>query len=1290
MEPWVSRESFSTEEKMEDLREHVKTLETKLAYLESRDTAATGHHTRHDSITGRTEMTDDGLDSDQGPIRQLTNANTIFQVRYCNLTQFKNRFSENEGRYAIDVLVSGPLLGQEIREEMKLREQRAGYGSHWEQYQQLQKQQSNGARKSAAKVMASALKTATDVSSNNSDAIRAAQSSDTWIRRIRLQSPALLKIMASVQGETWSFRPRTYFRPCSSLIYFHSEMKTKLVELEERWGHLIHPDGSVTGFNPAGGLYGHSHNSQQDQQESLQDPVDNSPLALLALRCYVSFMDTEIMPQYHRFDKLDEHDAAKLGPATQIRFSDLGHLFRTGEFVYRDLDSDVPGRRDSRLGKRLWRCYGMHVADTRPSVSRADHRKYDGPAVAEDDFDIAPFHTGQAGETNSTTSSTSPSGNGAATRAPNQKTSFNPHTFIVRTYIIEYTGEGFCTVTKDFSILPYKGLRQITSLPVYPLRFAPGGSDQSFLSTAVEVGERVLHSIKVKHGTYNAWTVMRTPEATLVRDVNGVQMKHPEHVNSEILVDFAEAFQVCPAWKPRRVVLRRRTVEQVTESDEFSILWWDSPNRNKLLGETSEVVPIRTGVGMWAQNHFVSEGDGLLVQMAENDSRGIQTGRDFLRKEDIALISPRVYAYVFQERKFAQLDVRYFVDSVGANKDALNFLRIPQAVKSMIQRSVRGHLLLKDAEKRRMGEFQARTSQDFIRGKGSGLFILLHGVPGVGKTATAEAVAQTLGKPLFKITCGDLGLTPESVESSLRAIFRLASLWDTILLLDEVDTFFSQRSKGDGAITKNALVSVFLRVLDYYSGILFMTTNRAGALDEAFKSRIHYKIYYPHLNKQQTLEIWQINLDKLGQMEDDEQRLWNAPHDPQADVLDDHKLDHGDDNLLSRTRAPHRPMQIPHEQILAWAAEQFDLSRRPLNGRQIRNAVQVAKTLAYADAAAEAEQRESEALARNGGNPDTAQIILPSPRLRVEHFEMIQYLTVEFDNYIEAVFSGQSDDQLAAEKEERLDHYTPSPYPDTGWGNAPPQSSLLRYDNDHTLVDDTLSRPHSRGSVNIGAGAGVRVGAHAHGGIPLSHSPRMRSNNHTRPQVGISGNWSSGPNLTVPLSGGAGDGGLGISTPGNHQYQQHGLMLQQGQIHDSRPARVHRSSPSLHQGQTSTGLRGGQQYGTVQPGMSDNGPLPGQTQQRRMPTKLSQRDTPNENDAGFVGSQERGGESDYTFGGSGVGHARVDGSGYGIGSGDRPISPGLHVRTQLGGHPGTTDYSSTLPERLGSTRAGVY
>jgi hypothetical protein len=295
---------------------------------------------------------------------------------------------------------------------------------------------------------------------------------------------------------------------------------------------------------------------------------------------------------------------------------------------------------------------------------------------------------------------------------------------------------------------------------------------------------------------------MRTPQGGFATDANGVIVKHPEYINSEVMVDFGEAFQACPSWRPKRTVIRTEFTNKIVISDDFTLRWWSGRDRTKLLRETREIIPYRTGVHHLKRNKFVLE-DSFLAAVSQNHQRGQPTTKQFLRREEKILMHCRVFAYLFRERKFAQLDVSRLTPS-ARNFDALEALKISTVTKKLIQGSVRGHFFLKEAEGR-YGE--EGLSLDVIQGKGTGLFILLHGVPGVGKTATAEAVAQANGKPLFKITCGDIGLTPDQVETSLRAIFRLASIWDCILLMDEVDTFFSQRSKGDSAITKNALVS---------------------------------------------------------------------------------------------------------------------------------------------------------------------------------------------------------------------------------------------------------------------------------------------------------------------------------------------------------------------------------------------------------------------------------------------------------------------------------------------------
>ena len=91
---------------------------------------------------------------------------------------------------------------------------------------------------------------------------------------------------------------------------------------------------------------------------------------------------------------------------------------------------------------------------------------------------------------------------------------------------------------------------------------------------------------------------------------------------------------------------------------------------------------------------------------------------------------------------------------------------------------------------------------------------------------------------------------------------RLASRWKAIVLLDEADVFLAQRTIDN--TPNNSLVSVFLRQLEYYQGILFLTTNRVQTFDEAVASRIHYGIKYGPLGVNARREIWQRFLVKAS------------------------------------------------------------------------------------------------------------------------------------------------------------------------------------------------------------------------------------------------------------------------------------------------------------------------------------------------------------------------------------------------------------------------------------------
>ena len=144
---------------------------------------------------------------------------------------------------------------------------------------------------------------------------------------------------------------------------------------------------------------------------------------------------------------------------------------------------------------------------------------------------------------------------------------------------------------------------------------------------------------------------------------------------------------------------------------------------------------------------------------------------------------------------------------------------------------------------------------DIINGKSAGNVILAKGRPGVGKTLTAEVYAEVIGKPLYSIHSGSLGITPEAVRKNLEVIFDRAKRWDAVLLLDEADVFVLERGLD---LVQNAIVAEFLRTLEYFDGLLFLTTNRMNGVDEAILARCAAVIEYHAPSPEDARQIWQI------------------------------------------------------------------------------------------------------------------------------------------------------------------------------------------------------------------------------------------------------------------------------------------------------------------------------------------------------------------------------------------------------------------------------------------------
>lgn len=180
-------------------------------------------------------------------------------------------------------------------------------------------------------------------------------------------------------------------------------------------------------------------------------------------------------------------------------------------------------------------------------------------------------------------------------------------------------------------------------------------------------------------------------------------------------------------------------------------------------------------------------------------------------------------------------------------------------------KSVFDKLVLEPERKRiikSLVEHSGEAFADVIKGKSGGFIFLLHGAPGVGKTLTAEATAEVLGRPLYVVSVGELGTNPQSLETELSRILEIADRWNAVLLLDESDIFLEQRTDHD--LVRNAMVGIFLRQLEYFNGVMFLTTNRVKNFDKAFHSRISLAMNFPAMDNDTRKQIWENLLDAAG------------------------------------------------------------------------------------------------------------------------------------------------------------------------------------------------------------------------------------------------------------------------------------------------------------------------------------------------------------------------------------------------------------------------------------------
>ncbi|UNI22167.1 hypothetical protein JDV02_008081 [Purpureocillium takamizusanense] len=853
----------------------------------------------------------------------------------------------------------------------------------------------------------------------------------SWSQRIRINSDVVLDHLATFSGpggEWLRDGPRTFFRPFRCLLYYQPQMHKALRDLEEKWAELEQLDdnsGQETeavekqveqtrvGEDEKGdGSDSEGAREEEETDSNAEGPTREEGVAALRhLRCYVNFVEKHLKPLENLFDGTSR---------TRVRFNDLDLLFKPGDLVYSPhwRSTSVRSGRDYQS---LWRIY--HVS-----------RPYYGRSQLND-----------------------------------TRLDLGGDVLQLCSYSIDYNGESFGPVKAKHRISAYGGEKDITDLPVYPLRFADGAD--RIRAELKRQGSSFLSCVTQNHMYYEGWTIPVQRKSSGGESNEGPD-DPPEHIDSAVILDFVEAFKHNPGWKPKTTKIGTRTQFHSKGLDKFQLAHWSDRDRGELWYSASDLTQRQDGVHVHRKNDYLNDHDAFVQATRSGALKLLEN------EEDIMLLPRRVAVYALRERRFLQVDV-LSLHNPAEQRALFRDLKINPSHKRMLKSLVEAHFRNRHIQRQHP---LVRLNQDIIQGKGSGLFILLHGVPGVGKTATAEAIAHEKNQPLFHITCGDLGFTPKEVEGELKEIFRLAHLWDCVLLLDEADIFLARRDMTN--LKRNALVSVFLRVLEYYSGILFLTTNRVGTLDEAFKSRIHISLYYERLNLKRTLAIFDVNIRHLKEIEEKKERE------------------------LADSDMKEPSLQIKRDSILRFAEWHYKNTSQSVrwNGRQIRNAFQIASSLARYDVHKNAAgDFDSKAKKQGESNKGVGESD-PEPVLDERHFELVSEAIERFDNYF-FLATGERDEDTARREMVREDHARhedllqvrpkrdpPSPRA-TSWNRDTPSRS--KYDGKENRSPKT---PKGNSSLLSSSGRSGRSGG-ARGRDTREYSSSFQERDHRAPSV---------------------------------------------------------------------------------------------------------------------------------------------------------------------------------------------
>ncbi|KAL6912573.1 hypothetical protein FSST1_010333 [Fusarium sambucinum] len=428
--------------------------------------------------------------------------------------------------------------------------------------------------------------------------------------------------------------------------------------------------------------------------------------------------------------------------------------------------------------------------------------------------------------------------------SPNVRGTRNKRSWLVDMWLLVTDGSRLRRASMSAIVYAYPGLRDVTSLPVCPI------SDWD----VKDGGERRRHILRRSAIFFKALR-----RGNLLVDYNGPIRGTSQHYKGKMVIDYRRGVAVSEYSNDDFPAVqdfsdRFQTYDEILVNTDRS----SYPNRDTREGPVI-VEPADSNKAVVEGHRFTRKWLDSIDVHAAKDTEAFNTDAfntethgpvvDQLTEHQLLLLYPNAPAYALRHKAWIQISFDYVHESVQSDESISNLIIAQDELKTI------------QALSNRQNTKTEHWAADFIEGKGSGQIILLHGPPGVGKTYTVEAISEWLHRPLLALTVADIGTVETLVEGELMKWFGLAEAWNAVLLVDEADIFLERRQNRD--LARNGLVSAFLRRMEYFKGLLFLTTNRVGQIDDAFISRVHVAIGYEALDGVTRQKVWSGFFRKL-------------------------------------------------------------------------------------------------------------------------------------------------------------------------------------------------------------------------------------------------------------------------------------------------------------------------------------------------------------------------------------------------------------------------------------------